>query len=239
MIKFINPDDKKKKIKDAVKLVKKHTHKVANNSIWGNWSTNSNQATWTVNNQQTTWTVNNQQTGIGGIFNPNTNGSITTNNVLVNNTNNNINNCITTTTTTTNPFTTTISSPAITTISNPNGTGGSIGGSIGNNNIAIGSSGIANGLSSTAIGTGTFVGYSSVVHSYKLLGKEVNLGFLPNAELVVSLINLLGADFWDEYKNTQNGLEIYYADAYAVIEEVLKPHRRDQKIDDIINGENK
>ncbi len=227
MIKFLNPNDKKKKIKEAVKLLNKY-NKINTNSVWGTTGT------WLGGQNQTTWTINTNNNN--SIFNQNSTGqSIFTNNTL---NNSNLNQGITTTTTSSplsNPYTT--NTQPLTTISNPgNGTitinGGVSSISVGTGISAIGSSNISIGSSNT------FVGYSHVVNLYKIFDTEVDLGFMPNAELVVSLINLLGVEFWDEYKS-QNDLTIYYPEAYNAIETALKPKRRDQKIDDIINGENK
>ncbi len=212
MIKFNDINEKSKKIKSAIELLNKHGG--VGNLTWGSWTVQSNNNVNNVNNWST-WTVNTNTNGSG--ISP----------LCGTTTNTNIFNSITT-----NPSSVINNTSPITTITTNNT--GIFSNGIGNN-ITIGGNGISTGISN---GNNAFVGYSSVTYTHKLLGLDVDLGYLPNAELIVSLINLLGAEFWDEYKS-QNDLSAYYPNAYNIIEETLKPHRRDKKIDDIISYKNK
>ncbi len=73
---------------------------------------------------------------------------------------------------------------------------------------------------------------------FTLFGKEIILSDIPNPAILVSLINLMGVKFWDEYKK-QSNIDITITNDCLIIEDALKSHRRDNKIDSIIDKNNK
>lgn len=214
IIKFKTPEEKSKKIAEAIKLLPKLT-----TSTTGAYNTYVTPAIWTVQSPYTS--INTPNTGLSS-------GTITTNaNTVVSGSS------ITTTGT------------AITINSNGNvGLGGittntKISGSGLNN--ALG--GITTGINNTglgAIGVSTIgtsnniygiYGYSNIKHN--ILGTEVDISYLHNSEVIISLINTLGVEFWDEY-TIQSGIAISNPLVYAAIEEVMKLHRRDEKLNNIL-----
>jgi len=104
-------------------------------------------------------------------------------------------------------------------------------------NNALG--GITTGIANTglgAIGTSTtnnIYGIYGGITKHNILGTEVDVSFWHNGEIIVSLINTLGVEFWDEY-TIQSGIAISNPFVYAAIEEVMKLHRRDEKLNNIL-----
>ena len=210
IIKFKTPEEKTKKIAEAIEALNK-LPKLTTSST----STFNTPATWTI---QTSPYSAGIYTGDGL-----NNGSITTT------TNNVVNGSSITTTGTT-----------ITTNTNGNINTQTISGSSLNNalnGIATGIAGVGLGaIGTTTIGTSNNIYgiYGSTITKYNILGTDVELSYLYNADVIISLINTLGVEFWDEYA-IQSGIAISNPFAYAAIEEVMKLHRRDEKLNNILS----
>ena len=204
MIKFNTPEIKAQKIKDSIEILKKL--KIQNSSLYGTVTT-------------TPYVANNT---IGNIFPQTVNTNI-------------VGSCTTTTTSTTtlglglsnsqsqlvlnNNTNNSIVSSSITTGSTPNTIG-------------------TNTLGTTILGNntiyGSYISNTLFQSKYTLLGSDIVLPYLYNGEMIVSLINTLGIDFWDEYLETVD-FELNNKESFDIIEGVMKLQRRDAKLDSIIN----
>ena len=216
IIKFKTPEEKSKKIAEAIKTLDKLPKLTTTSTSTGFYNT---PATWTI--QTSPYSA--------GIYTGNglNNGAINTNTVIGGSS-------ITTTGT------------AITINTN-----GNVGLGVGTSTNKISGSGLNNalggittGIANTglgAIGTNTTIGTTTnniygiygVITKHNILGTEVDVSFWYNGEIIVSLINTLGVEFWDEY-TIQSDIVISNPFVYAAIEEVMKLHRRDEKLNNIL-----
>jgi len=211
IIKFKTPEEKSKKIAEAIKALDKLPKLTTTSTSTGFYNT---PATWTIQSSPYTANINT----INGL----NNGAINTNTVIGGSS-------ITTTGT------------AITINTN-----GNVGLGVGTSTNKISGSGLSNvlggittGIANTglgAIGTSTtnnIYGIYGGITKHNILGTEVDVSFWHNGEIIVSLINTLGVEFWDEY-TIQSGIAISNPFVYAAIEEVMKLHRRDEKLNNIL-----
>lgn len=99
------------------------------------------------------------------------------------------------------------------------------------NGIFIGGGG-AQTITATNIfnGNGIYTA-TSAKYTYAILGTVVQVEYFDNITLVVSLINTLGVQFWDEYKFN---IAFRYPVSFATIEEAMRSHRRDDKLENIL-----